>query len=60
MTIAVGFGVSKPEHIVALKEAGADVAIIGSAVLNVFNEAKEGQKIEAVKTCLKILVEAAK
>lgn len=59
VSIAVGFGISKPEHITALKEAGADAAIVGSAVLNVFNEAKEGEKIAAVKTYLKTLVDVA-
>ena len=31
--LGVGFGVSRPEHVVRLKEAGADAAIVGSAIL---------------------------
>jgi len=57
--IAVGFGISEPAHIRALK-GNADVAVIGSAVLNVYTEAKEGQKIDAVKMFIKSLVNAAK
>ncbi len=40
LPICVGFGVSEPEHISALKEAGADGAIIGSKLINVYQ--KEG------------------
>ncbi len=57
---AVGFGISKPEHIKELKVIGADVAIIGSAVLNVYNDAPQGQGVEMVKKYLRTLVDAAK
>ena len=33
--LAVGFGVSKPEHVKAIIEAGADGAIVGSTFVNV-------------------------
>ena len=33
--LAVGFGVSKPEHVKAIIESGADGAIVGSAFVNV-------------------------
>jgi len=56
---AVGFGISKPAHIRELKAIGADVAIIGSAVLNVYNEAPEGQGVERVREYLETLVHAA-
>ena len=32
--LAVGFGISKPEHIGAVVEAGADAAIVGSAIVD--------------------------
>jgi len=33
--VAVGFGVSKPEHVRSIIEAGADGAIVGSAFVNI-------------------------
>jgi len=40
LPICVGFGISTPEHIKALKKAGADGAIIGSELINIYQ--KEG------------------
>ena len=60
VSIAVGFGISKPAHITVLREAGADVAIIGSAVLNAYNEAHGGEKIETVARYVRAMVEAAR
>jgi len=58
--IAVGFGISKPEHVRELKAIGVDVAIIGSAVLDVFNNASQGQGVGRVKEYLTSLVEVAR
>ena len=55
--IAVGFGISSPAHINALK-GKADIVVIGSAVLNVYTKAMKGQKINAVKIFIKSLVNA--
>jgi tryptophan synthase alpha chain len=33
--LAVGFGVSKPEHVSCISKAGADAVIVGSAFVNV-------------------------
>jgi tryptophan synthase alpha chain len=33
--LAVGFGISKPEHIKTVISAGADAAIVGSAFINI-------------------------
>lgn len=38
--IAVGFGISKKEHLQALKPY-ADIAVVGSAIINVINKSKE-------------------
>ena len=33
LPLCVGFGLSRPEHIVSIKHAGADGAIVGSALV---------------------------
>lgn len=41
ISIAVGFGISKKEHIKALK-GHADIAVIGSAIIDIIDRSKEG------------------
>ncbi len=43
--LAVGFGVSKPQHVKAILDAGADGVIVGSALVNII--AKNQNNIEA-------------
>ncbi len=38
LPIAVGFGISTPEHVKAVIDAGADAAIVGSAIVNIIQE----------------------
>lgn len=38
LPIAVGFGISKPEHVKNVVKAGADGAIVASAILNIITE----------------------
>ncbi len=38
--LAVGFGISKPEHVKQIIAAGADAAIVGSAFINIIQESK--------------------
>ena len=38
--IAVGFGISKKEHLQALKQY-VDIAVVGSAIINVINKSQE-------------------
>ena len=44
LPLAIGFGISKKEHLVALKEAGADGAIVGSALVNIIQENTDDKK----------------
>ncbi len=53
--IAVGFGISKPEHIQQLKDQ-ANIAVVGSAVLDIMN-ANPDNYLEKVKKFVKGLVE---
>ncbi|MBI2636820.1 MAG: tryptophan synthase subunit alpha [Parcubacteria group bacterium] len=54
--LAVGFGISKPEHLEVLK-GHAEVAVIGSAMVNVYNQAEPGKGVEAVRGFLSDLVQ---
>lgn len=36
--IMAGFGISKPEHVTYVKKSGVDMVVVGSALLNTFNE----------------------
>lgn len=42
--LAVGFGVSKPEHVRCIIEAGADGVIVGSAFVNIVRRNKENTR----------------
>lgn len=53
--IAVGFGISEKKHIQAL-EGEAEIAVIGSAVLNAYNSAPKGQELKSVENFLKNLI----
>lgn len=45
--LGVGFGVSRPEHVHRLKEAGADAAIVGSAILQMVIDGQGPDAVEA-------------
>jgi tryptophan synthase alpha chain len=45
--VAVGFGISKPEHVKYMKSAGADAVIVGSALVDIISKSlKNKEKIQ--------------
>ncbi len=50
--LAVGFGISKPEHVQRVIAAGADAAIVGSAFINIIteNQGNEDLMLKGLKT----------
>jgi len=42
--IAVGFGISKPEHVAEVIKCGADGAIVGSAFVNVMAKYQDNER----------------
>jgi tryptophan synthase alpha chain len=53
--LAVGFGISKPEHVRRVIDAGADAAIVGSAFINIVakNQPDMLSKLQAAAAALK-------
>ena len=56
--LAVGFGISKPEHIERIIAAGADAAIVGSAFINIIQ--KNSQKTSIMLKELKAAAQTLK
>ena len=57
--LAVGFGISKPEHVKTIIAAGADAAIVGSAFINII-EKNESNMLSKLKTTAQELKQATK
>jgi tryptophan synthase alpha chain len=57
--IAVGFGLSKPEHIATITRL-VEGAVVGSALVKLLDESAEDQQVEAVRAYVHALHEATK
>jgi tryptophan synthase alpha chain len=55
LPLAVGFGISKRKHLQALKNH-ADIAIVGSALIDVVKTSEKGKRVEAVQAFLSKLL----
>jgi tryptophan synthase alpha chain len=63
--LAVGFGISKPEHVESVIASGADAAIVGSAFINIIqnnspNKSTMLKQLKTVAQALKSATEAVK
>ena len=60
--MAVGFGVSKPEHARCIIEAGANGVIVGSAFVNIVHrhQGNAGRMLEEIEKAAFKLKEASK
>lgn len=52
--IAVGFGISRKEHLNALKPY-SDIAVVGSAIINIINQSKESDMERKISSFIKEL-----
>jgi len=59
LPVAVGFGLSKPEHIATVVNL-ADGAVVGSALVKLLDEHPEDEQVEAVKSYIGALYQASK
>jgi tryptophan synthase alpha chain len=58
--LLVGFGVARPEHVAALREAGADAVVVASALVDLVDRTPPDQREESVRRFVGDLVDAAR
>lgn len=60
--LAVGFGISKPEHVAEVIRAGADAAIVGSAIVDLVGEfgRKGDSQLAAIEAFVRSLKDATR
>ncbi len=60
--LCVGFGISKPEHVKAVIKAGADGAIVGSAIVDIIakNISNRKRMLHKIGSCIKSMKNATK
>jgi len=55
LPLAVGFGISRVEHVQAVARLGADAAVIGSAIIDLIDLTAPGERAEKVREYLEAL-----
>jgi tryptophan synthase alpha chain len=55
LPLAVGFGISRAEHVQAVARLGADAAVIGSAIIDLIDRAAPGEQAEEVREYIEAL-----
>jgi tryptophan synthase alpha chain len=55
LPLAVGFGISKREHLEAVAGLGAEAAVIGSAIINVIDSAPAEEREERVREYVEVV-----
>jgi len=55
LPLAVGFGISRAEHVRAVADLGADAAVIGSAIIDLIDHTSPAERAEKVSEYLKAL-----
>jgi len=55
LPLAVGFGISKREHVEAVAGLGAEAAVIGSAIINVIDRAPAEEREERVREYVEVV-----
>jgi tryptophan synthase alpha chain len=55
LPLAVGFGISRAEHVQAVARLGADAAVIGSAIIDLIDRTPPGERAEEVRAYLEAL-----
>jgi tryptophan synthase alpha chain len=55
LPLAVGFGISRPEHVEAVADLGADAAVIGSAIIDLIDRTASGERAEKVREYVEAL-----
>lgn len=59
LPVLAGFGISTPEHVAAVRDAGADGVIVGSALVRHLEKAPPDEAIAAIGAHARVLAEAA-
>lgn len=59
LSVVVGFGLSRPEHVASVVGL-ADGAVVGSALVKLLDEHDEGEQVEAVRDYVRSLHEATR